>query len=436
MGRIKMLFSFFIFVILLQNSFAQWSDGADVLPDLWGLGYKIDAIDEGNVMIAVNSSNLDNNLFITNDAGISWTEFGMFDSRLENITDISMVNSLAVWVAVSDGMILNTIDGGTNWTTQYHETSKTTFMNYIEMFDSNNGIAMGDAINSDLPAVFLKTEDGGSTWISVNDSAFGYVSGDTWRRLDFVNPMIGYFAPSGVDVNGGIFKTTDGGARWNKTEYSSNTVHVLKFYDEYIGLAYNISDNISYIYRTTDGGKTWETFNIEASGWGNDIEFLPNNPAEVWFTDYYGVFFSSDTGRTWESQSIIDDDVQGRDIVFVNDSCGWILSDNKKLFSTNNNGGIPTSVSETIPNKFELYQNYPNPFNPSTTIGYSIAQRGFVELNVYDILGQKVVTLVNMEQLKGSYKIDFNASNLTSGVYFYRLQSNDFTETKKLILLR
>ena len=85
---------------------------------------------------------------------------------------------------------------------------------------------------------------------------------------------------------------------------------------------------------------------------------------------------------------------------------------------------------------YSLSQNYPNPFNPSTVIKYSIPQGGFVQLFVYDLLGRKVSSLVNEEQSLGNYKIEFNAKNLSSGIYFYRLNSGGFTKTKKLILLR
>ena len=92
---------------------------------------------------------------------------------------------------------------------------------------------------------------------------------------------------------------------------------------------------------------------------------------------------------------------------------------------------------------FTLLQNYPNPFNPSTTIKYSVSRvetrRGVsphVTLNVYDILGREVSTLVNKEQKPGSYEVKFNANDLTSGLYFYKIATNGFTETKKMILLR
>ncbi|HED05437.1 MAG TPA: T9SS type A sorting domain-containing protein [Ignavibacteria bacterium] len=109
--------------------------------------------------------------------------------------------------------------------------------------------------------------------------------------------------------------------------------------------------------------------------------------------------------------------------------------------------GPLTSVEDNklLPEKFNLKQNYPNPFNPSTTISYTIGTGQLtaiskVVLNVYDILGRKVATLVNREQPAGNYKVNFDASKLGSGVYFYRIIANgnkvNFVKTKKMILLR
>jgi GH35 family endo-1,4-beta-xylanase len=100
----------------------------------------------------------------------------------------------------------------------------------------------------------------------------------------------------------------------------------------------------------------------------------------------------------------------------------------------------PTDVKETasnlLPSKYELDQNYPNPFNPSTNIRYSIVNAAKVTLKVYDILGREVQTLVNKEQAPGHYVVKFNAENLASGVYLYRITAGDFTATKKLMLLK
>jgi hypothetical protein len=104
--------------------------------------------------------------------------------------------------------------------------------------------------------------------------------------------------------------------------------------------------------------------------------------------------------------------------------------------------GVDDIVS--IPTEYSLEQNYPNPFNPVTTINYGIRERSMVELKIYDILGREVVVLINKEQNAGSYEVELNATKLSSGIYFYRLQAGDpstssgqsFIETKKMILLR
>ncbi|MEO8399177.1 MAG: T9SS type A sorting domain-containing protein [Ignavibacteriaceae bacterium] len=85
---------------------------------------------------------------------------------------------------------------------------------------------------------------------------------------------------------------------------------------------------------------------------------------------------------------------------------------------------------------FSLSQNYPNPFNPTTKIEYSIPKTSFVKLKVYDILGKEVITLVNEEKSIGNYSIEFNGNNLSSGIYFYKIQAGNYSSVKKIILLK
>jgi hypothetical protein len=94
------------------------------------------------------------------------------------------------------------------------------------------------------------------------------------------------------------------------------------------------------------------------------------------------------------------------------------------------------SVNSLIPNKFEMQQNYPNPFNPSTAIEFAVPQESKVLLEVFNILGEKLATLVNEVKTPGYYNVDFNASLLSSGFYIYRIQADNFVEVKKMILLK
>ncbi|MCG6915068.1 T9SS type A sorting domain-containing protein, partial [bacterium BMS3Abin03] len=93
-------------------------------------------------------------------------------------------------------------------------------------------------------------------------------------------------------------------------------------------------------------------------------------------------------------------------------------------------------TANTIPNRFELYQNYPNPFNPSTTIKYDLPKQSRVKIEVYDILGRKVATLVDETKIAGSYQVIWNANRSASGVYFYRIETGNYCATKKLLLLK
>jgi len=91
---------------------------------------------------------------------------------------------------------------------------------------------------------------------------------------------------------------------------------------------------------------------------------------------------------------------------------------------------------DNLPQNYSLFQNYPNPFNPSSIIRYDLPKEGMVSIKIYDMLGREVKTLVNEYKSVGSYNIEFNANNLTSGIYFYHLQTSDFSQTKKLILMK
>jgi hypothetical protein len=108
------------------------------------------------------------------------------------------------------------------------------------------------------------------------------------------------------------------------------------------------------------------------------------------------------------------------------------------IFLVTGCGGLITETGNTsnIPGNYSLKQNYPNPFNPVTKIDYALPKNGFVTLKVYDMLGREVVSLVNETKAAGNYSVDFNASSLTSGVYFYRLEVNSFVDTKKMMLVK
>ena len=112
----------------------------------------------------------------------------------------------------------------------------------------------------------------------------------------------------------------------------------------------------------------------------------------------------------------------------IENSVNWLLTGG--MVSVNENQSVK------VPTTFALHQNYPNPFNPKTKIKYEIAKNGFVNLKVFDVLGREIKTLVNENKNVGVYEIEFEANNLNSGIYFYKLTTNNFSEMKKMILVK
>jgi hypothetical protein len=107
-----------------------------------------------------------------------------------------------------------------------------------------------------------------------------------------------------------------------------------------------------------------------------------------------------------------------------------------EILRKNFGGSTKENVKELLPTEYTLYQNYPNPFNPMTTIKYDLPYASDVSLIIYDILGRKVKELVNTKQAPGKYEVQFDASNLASGIYIYQLISEKYINSKKMILLK
>lgn len=132
-------------------------------------------------------------------------------------------------------------------------------------------------------------------------------------------------------------------------------------------------------------------------------------------------------------------------LVPINPSnCNWGDEDRKTLYITAGNSVYRIRLAEAtgikdrsnFPQEFKLYQNYPNPFNPTTKLSFVIGSSSFVSLKVYDLVGREIAILVNQEKPAGKYEIDFDGSALSSGIYYYQLKAGNFTQTKKLVLIK
>ena len=127
------------------------------------------------------------------------------------------------------------------------------------------------------------------------------------------------------------------------------------------------------------------------------------------------------------------------EVFFIDNNTGYAVGENGTILKTTD-GGLFVGIGplgNSLPDEFSLSQNYPNPFNGQTQIGFNVPPGArFVKLSIFDVMGHEIANLVNEKLNPGTYQIDWNAGNLSSGSYFCRLTSGDFTHTKKMILTK
>jgi hypothetical protein len=190
------------------------------------------------------------------------------------------------------------------------------------------------------------------------------------------------------------------------------------------------------IYKTTNGGTNWTAIVNPGLGWVYGITFLNANTGFI-AEGNGAVMKSTDSGNSWfVQQTGCLQTLYG--ISFVDVNTGYVVGTGGAILKTIDGGGTigVKQISTVVPNSFSLLQNYPNPFNPSTKIRYELPNNGFVKLVVFDELGREIETLVNEKQNAGTYESIFNASQYPSGVYFYKLTTDNFTETKKMLMIK
>ncbi|MBK6878582.1 MAG: T9SS type A sorting domain-containing protein [Ignavibacteria bacterium] len=378
-----------------------------------------------------------NRVYVSRNRGENWTQIATATGMGSNMHSfyVSPLDT-NVWVAAITGSpdrVIKTTNYGANWTISYQQN----FSNYgqpLEM-DQNN------------PSVFYFAPDGGGFYKSTdNGSTFTEISGnyafrspcDILVMWDSSNVV---FVGDGVTGSGQaiIFKSTNGGVNWTniRTVTSSETPSMCNsVFDQ--SLIYATEWSGSNIYLSTDYGSSFSiSHSTGFSGWASGI--CSEDPTLI-MTGNYGAnsAFSLNKGNTWTNLGGLGGSGAG---MLVPDR-GMLLSmQTSNLYKMKSTYSVLTSINETqisssVPSGFDLSQNYPNPFNPSTLIKYSLPTEGNVTLKVYDQLGREVSTLSEGFKTAGVYEATFDASKLSSGVYFYKLASSGFEMTKKMLLVK
>jgi photosystem II stability/assembly factor-like uncharacterized protein len=232
-------------------------------------------------------------------------------------------------------------------------------------------------------------------------------------------------------ASGGIYRSNDNGNNW---------INILNLYDGVYsilaapnGYMYAGTHN-SGLFRSTNYGYIWVCI---WTGFEDIHTLVQNQNGDIFsFITYRGIYRSLNSGYNWSQYS------SG---IFNPMLLSLAINSNGYLYAGTVGAGVYRTINSTIgiqpisneiPKSFFLSQNFPNPFNPQTKIKFGLPEKSFTKLTVYDVLGREIGVLVNEELKAGEYSVEWNALMLASGIYFYRLETKNYTKTRKMVLIK
>jgi photosystem II stability/assembly factor-like uncharacterized protein len=392
----------------------------------------------------------------TTNSGTNW-QFVSSGNYFNNLISISFINQNNGCTVGSDG-ILWTTNGGEMWqlpmslnsdyflSVQYLDTTSILAASYNRIHKSTDK-GLNWVINASFPYFscmhfinnmtgfvdaeggIIKTTNAGENWTYIHsDTTLGF------SRLFFLNEFTGF--GTGLEFYSKIYKTINGGINWNIVfDGNSNIMDInsLNFTDSLHGFA----STYNSLLMTTNGGNNW-SYKLIQEYYGLISSYFVNKNTGF-MTGYSGTLIkTTNCGDNWimQNSGILNEDLNN--IFFLDSNIGWVIGNHGIILKTTDGGSsvwIKNNI-EDVPQNYFLYQNYPNPFNPTTNIKYAIPKDGFVTIKIYDLLGREINKIVSETQKAGFYTVQFNGASLSSGVYFYRIKSGSFVQTKKMVLIK
>ncbi len=342
--------------------------------------------------------------------------------------DVYFLDSLTGFIAGKNGKLYKTTDGGLTYTPK--TSGVTDILKNIYFKDSLNGFVGGEVLNE-----VILTNDGGDNWYFAPHLP---ILAAVFRDYYFLNDSLGWAI--GIELKGGgqfptafglILKTVDGGYTW-ETNYQnsiSSSFDNVIFFNDSIGFVMGMTGEA---VETRNTGNTWQL---------SSVAYLMQSICKAdsltgYMVGQYGsIYKTENAGLNWSLQET-DSSKFYYDVFFTDKDHGWIVGNNGIVMCTKKYDPITSIKDDFVTYDYHLFQNYPNPFNSSTNIEFQVANFGFVSLDVYDILGRKIKTLINEVRSAGNYIVNFKADDLPSGIYIYRLISKNYSKTQKMILLK
>ncbi len=348
-----------------------------------------------------------------------------------------------------DGVYVSTNYGG-NWTAT---NSGLTNTNITSLFTTGSNLFAGT-----LNGAFLSTNNGSSwtarglassevvSFVTIGNNLFAgtwntgvFLStnmGESWTSVNngLTNLYVRLISEGTIllagTYGGGVFLSTNNGGNWIAANNGLTNLYVNNLISNGINIFAGTQNGI---FVSTNNGSNWITKGLTNQ---NVTSFIYSG-INLFTGSDSGVFLSTNNGVNWYNKN------QGFNNIFTIHT--FLISNNFIFIGTENNSvwrrdlaeiiGLH-KINQCIPSSIDLAQNYPNPFNPNTNIEFDLPKSTFTKLIIYDITGREIETLVNEELKAGSYKVNFDGSKLSSGVYFYKLLTNKYTLSRKMILIK
>ncbi len=421
----NIIFSIIIFFLFFPDAKAQWTEQYSgdtvIFKSISAVNNNIAWI-SGDIQRVYKTINGGTNWIRTSSLGIP------YPLSLTNIFALDEHTALITGTFVGERTyVFKTSNGGDSWSQVFNQNNG--FINSIWMTDSLKGFMQGDPVSGRWS--LWKTNNGGVSWDST-----GLYLPDAGKENGYVNSM--YVSSEGGSTsiwfgtgNYRVYFSSNGGSSW-AAQITPSSQYI---YSIWFNSLSNGMRGGSDIYHTTNSGQNWNLSSSMISQSGMTGEENKWWNVEEGFSDIY---FSSNNGANWTTQ-FTSSATQFTHINIsrnhTNQYSVWAVGNPGRIFKLMTSTEV-TQISTEVPEKYYLSQNYPNPFNPSTTLVFKIPKNGFVKIKVYDILGKEIKTLVDDYKIAGTYELTINNSTFESGIYFYKMEVNNFFDIKKMIILK
>jgi len=459
MNKFK-LFSIIVIVFFASFSFAQWTfvggvTGAGTFPS-------ISVVNPTTVFIGGGPSGVAA-VFKSTNSGVAFTPVTTTGITLElfciwakDLNTIFGGDGGAAGGAGGNAHVWKTTTGGGPWTSILSTGGSVGFVNGVVFSRINPlyGIAQSDPPTGGTGTYWVqKTVDGGNNWTlqSPPSLASGWASG---QNTPFIidDQFYGFGSSGPTSSQPKAYLTSNGGTSWYSAVMTGAPVGATQHFCSNVTFSTNklngiggSSNTSTTCSRTTNGGVSWFSQTIPSTvttGYFN-AKWVPNSSiVYIIVSPSAGAtqsFKSTNNGANWTTLT------WPAGVTYCTHMDMVVSGGTAYLYGACSDGSVVKLVdvvtgvnnSQTsVPVDYKLEQNYPNPFNPTTTINYSIPKASFVTLKVYDVLGNEVMTVVNEQQSANNYTYTVDFSKLSSGVYYYTLNTGNYTATKKLTLVK